>query len=141
MPSEIGQMCRTIVQKAKGMKSPCIQITPVFSSGKEELAKLYFFFSKMTKKMEDEVKDFFLVSVEETGAKEVQCSSSDNGFHEFMEIEKEDMPKSNMMFCIHCGAFTSRTKRTSKELKEFFANKKFKKTEISEKDRKEFFNY
>ena len=46
--SEIGQICRTAAQKAMGMKSPCIQITPVFPNDLEEWAKLYFYFSEMT---------------------------------------------------------------------------------------------
>ena len=40
MPSEIGQICRTMAQKVDKMQSPCIQITPTFSSSSEEFARL-----------------------------------------------------------------------------------------------------
>ena len=133
MPSEIGNICRTAAQKAMYMKSPCIQITPVFPNDLEEWAKLYFYFSEMSKAIEEKVGLPFLIDIAETGVKKVQCPCSDNGYHEFMEI-KNEVIKDSHLICLHCGAFTSKTTRTPEQLKEFFANKQFKKKEIPRSD-------
>lgn len=129
MSSQIGQVCRTAAQKAVEMKSPCIQITPVYPNDLEEWARLYFYFSEMAKSVEKKVELPFIISIEETGSEEVQCNGSDNGFHEFMEFQNEAI-KNPSMLCIHCGAFAPKTTRTKEELREFFEKKKFKRKEI-----------
>ncbi len=134
MPSEIGQICRTAAQQAMSMKSPCIQITPVFPNNLEEWARLYFYFSELTKSVEEKTKLTFLVDIQETGAELTQCPDSDNGFHEFTEIKDKKITNPTML-CIHCGYFAAKTVKTSEQLKDFFANKQFKRKEIPRADK------
>ena len=129
MPSEIGQICRTAAQKAMDMKSPCIQITPVYPNDIDEWAKLYFYFLEISKSVEKKLSLPFLIDIKETGAEKVQCQCNVSGYHEFMEVKNEVIVNPHL-FCIHCGAFVPKTTRTPEELKEFFEKKEFKQKEI-----------
>ena len=136
MTSEIGQHCRTIAQRAMELDSPCIQIVPVYPNDLEVWSRIYFYFSEMAKSVEKKIGLPFLISIEETGAKKVQCPDSDTGFHEYMDLKNKAFEDGHL-FCINCGAITLKTTRTPEQLKEFFMNKQFKRKEIP-RDNKDF---
>jgi len=130
MPGEKGQKCRTIAQKAMEMESPCIQITPMIPTRSlDDLAKFYFYVSKMAKSISKELEVPLIVDFKESGVKSVQCEDSDTGYHEFMEIQNEIVTTPTML-CIHCGVFAPKTTMTTEQLKKFFEEKKFKKKEF-----------
>jgi hypothetical protein len=132
LPSEDGQKCRTIVQKAMDMKNPCIQITPVFPNTLDEWAKLYFFIKKMTDEIQNKIELPFLVNIEETGKRNgTQCHINKNGYHEMIIVENESL-KHNTVMCIHCGSISPMSTKTKEEVKNYFKQRKFNNDKVIE---------
>ena len=127
MSKEHVDKCKNIAQQAMGMNSPCIQITPVFPNTHIEWAKLYHIFSQLAKKAQIQIDQPFLVSIAETGSNPgPQCPESDNGFHEYTNLDDEVLSVPTMV-CIHCGDITRRTARNKKDVLSFLENKKYEK--------------
>ena len=60
------ETCKEIAKKALEMNDPCIQITPVFSNTHVDWVKIYYIISEMTKKVEANLNQPFLVKITET---------------------------------------------------------------------------
>jgi len=134
LPSEEGQISRTITQKAMDMKNPCIQITPVFPNDLDEWAKLYYFVNKMSEEIQKKIGLPFLITVEETGPKNnTQCHVSNNGYHE-MTIVKNKSVSHDTVMCIHCGTISPLSMKNKDELKTYFQKRQFNNDKIIDSD-------
>ena len=114
---------KTIAEKALKMRSPCIQITPVFSNKLDDWAKLLYYFINIAKKVQDKIGLPFLIDITETGGDKPQCPDSPYGIHEMLETSIGSAEKT--ISCIHCGMSSISTSKSNKELKEFFGQKLF----------------
>ena len=123
MPTPEGNKFRTMAEKALKMKSPCLQITPVFPNKLDEWAKLLYFFIKMAKQIQDKIGLPFVVDIVETGGATPQCQESYNGLHELMRTAiRSDL---EVLACIHCGFITTKTNKDDNQIKEHYRKKLF----------------
>lgn len=123
MTSPDGNKFRTLAEKAVNMKSPCLQITPVFPNKLDEWAKLLYYFINMAKQIQDKIGLPFLIDLAETGGGNPQCKGSANGLHEMYKMPMGT--ESISLTCIHCGFTTLLTIKEEKEIETFFKQKLF----------------